>query len=124
MEQLILHLFGDYVTQTDWMAKNKINDIRVASVHALVYTLPFLFLTNSIYALLIICITHIFIDRFRIARYIIFMRNKITNWALKWEDCNITGSHKSLPDWLAVWLMIICDNTLHLTINYLSLRFL
>ena len=76
MEQLLLHLIGDYITQTDWMAKNKINDIRVASLHAIIYSLPFLFITHSLLALSVICITHIFIDRYRIARYVIFAKNK------------------------------------------------
>lgn len=124
MEQLILHLIGDYVTQTDWMAKNKINNIWIATCHAIVYTLPFLLITHSWFALAVICITHIFIDRYMIARYIIFFKNKMTDWTLRWEDCSVTGYHKSMPLWLSIWLMIICDNTLHLTINYLALNFL
>lgn len=34
------------------------------------------------------------------------------------------GYHKDRPAWLAVWLMIAADNTLHLAINHLALRFL
>jgi len=42
MEQLILHLTGDYLLQSDWMALNKIKSNRAAATHALVYSLPFL----------------------------------------------------------------------------------
>ena len=44
MEQLIAHLFGDYVFQNDWMAQNKTSSDWAAVVHAVVYTLPFLLL--------------------------------------------------------------------------------
>ena len=123
MLQLLLHLTGDYILQTDWMAKNKTSSSLVAGVHALVYSLPFLILKPSILAFSIILITHFFIDRFRLARFVIFAKNKTTNISLKWEDCCDTGYHKDTPSWLAVWLLIITDNTLHLIINYTALKF-
>jgi hypothetical protein len=42
VEQLILHLLGDYVTQSDWMARNKTKALLPAFWHAAVYSLPFL----------------------------------------------------------------------------------
>jgi len=41
-----------------------------------------------------------------------------------WAECSGTGYHQDRPVWLAVWLMIIADNTLHLICNGLALKFL
>ncbi|MEO1858099.1 MAG: DUF3307 domain-containing protein [Rubritalea sp.] len=124
MIQLILHLIGDYITQTDWMANNKTKNSLAAGSHAIVYSLPFLILKPSIEAFSVILITHFFIDRFRLARFVVYAKNWITQPSLKWADCEGTGYHKDTPPWLAVWLMIAADNTLHLTINYAALSFL
>lgn len=121
MEQLLIHLWGDYITQTDWMAQEKTKRNFAALCHTIVYTIPFMLITQSILALNIIGITHYFIDRYRLARYVVFAKNWITNRNLKWVDCNATGYHKDTPPWLAFWLLIIADNTLHLTINYFAL---
>lgn len=124
MEQLLIHLWGDYITQTDWMANNKTKHNLAAFAHTTVYTLPFMLLTQSLTALLVIGITHFYIDRYRLARYVLFAKNWITDRTLKWADCNVTGYHKDTPAWLAIWLMIIADNVLHLTINYAAIRWL
>jgi hypothetical protein len=124
MEQLILHLIGDYLTQTDWMAKNKTRCIRIAGIHATVYSLPFLLLSPSMIAFAVIVLTHVAIDRYRLARFVVFAKNKLTEPGLQWIDASKTGFHKDTKPWLAVWLLIIVDNTLHLTINYISLRWL
>ena len=70
MEQLILHLTGDYLLQSDWMALNKIKNSRAAATHALVYSLPFLLLQPSWTAWFVIFFTHFLIDRFALAKYI------------------------------------------------------
>ncbi len=125
MEQLLLHLFGDYITQTDWMAKNKTNDLLPAIIHSGVYSLPFfIFLDISFMAWFVIYTTHIVIDRYRLARYVVFAKNWITQPSLKWADCNATGYHKDAPPWLAFWLLIIADNTIHLSINYFAIKYL
>jgi len=124
MIQLILHLVGDYVTQTDWMAKNKTSSSVAAGAHALVYSLPFLILDPSLMAFAVILVTHFFIDRFRLARYVIYAKNKATAPSLKWEDCQSTGYHKDDPAWLTVWLLIAADNTIHLAINYAAILYL
>lgn len=124
MEQLILHLIGDYVTQTDWMARNKKRQMLVAVLHALVYSLPFLLLSPSWLAMLVIFSTHTVIDRYRMARFVIYAKNKVTQPDLQWADASATGYHKDTPPWLATWLLIIVDNTMHLTINYAALRWL
>lgn len=125
MLQLILHLIGDYVTQTDRMANEKVKDIRMALLHAFIYSVPFyIFIDMSIVAFLTIFLTHAVIDRYRVVKYVIFARNRLHDKTLRWEDCSATGYHKDKPVWLTVWLMIIADNTLHLTINYLAIAYL
>lgn len=146
MEQLILHLFGDYVTQSDWMANNKTKRFWPAFWHALVYSLPFLFI-GSLAAVAVIFVTHFFIDRYRLARFVVYAKNflaprysyecvneqtntgrkvqplAIPNW-WPWGACKDTGYHNSRPAWLAVWLLIAADNTLHLAINYAALQWI
>ena len=124
MLQLILHLIGDYITQTDYMANNKTKSLRIAFLHAIVYTIPFILLTQSPAALLVILISHAIIDRYRLARYVIFAKNYLNDRTLKWEDCDKTGYPSNRPEWLTVWLMIIVDNTLHLTINFIAISYM
>ena len=61
MLQLILHLIGDYLLQSDWMAQNKTKCSKAAAAHAITYSLPFLILEPSVAAFSVICITHLFI---------------------------------------------------------------
>lgn len=137
MEQLILHLIGDYITQSDWMANGKTSSSIPAAVHATVYSLPFLLLRPSLTAFAMILITHFFIDRFRLAKYVVWIKNLLYPWEYNdvfagyvpddkyiWDNCKTTGYPSETPIWLAVWLMIIADNTMHLTINFLSLKYL
>jgi len=121
MEQLILHLLGDYVTQSDWMAQHKTKNSFAAFVHATIYALPFL-LIGSLTAVLIIWSTHWLIDRFRLARFVCYAKN-LAGWPwLKWRDCAATGYPSDRPAWITVWLMIAADNTMHMAINYAALR--
>lgn len=143
MTQLILHLLGDYVTQSNWMALNKAKSTWAAFCHATVYSLPFLYIASWT-AWLIIWSTHLLIDRFALARYVVYAKNQVLSPAAadlffgyrsygtlaelkaqdeaapkfeKWSECSTTGYHSSTPDYLARWLLIACDNTMHLTIN-------
>lgn len=141
MIQLILHLVGDYLTQSDWMAQNKTKAHWPAFCHALVYSLPFAFICPSWVAWGVIFSTHFLIDRYRLARYVVWLKNILLGpafWGfayetevgskamdkLMWHDCSGTGYHKDTPAWLAVWLMIAADNTLHLAINASALAWL
>ncbi len=108
MEQLICHLIGDYWLQTNIMSNNKTKDITWAIIHGLAYIIPFLFITKSVLALLIICITHIIIDRYR----------------LSFKLCSLINPDLfNAPDYLKIWILIIQDNTLHLLINYLAINY-
>jgi hypothetical protein len=124
MEQLLLHLIGDYITQTDWMARSKVHTTVAAFSHAIMYSVPFLLLSPSMTAIAVIAISHFLIDRFRLARYVVFAKNKLTDWHLTWDDCKDTGFPSFVPAGQAFWLMILVDNTMHLSINYASLRWL
>lgn len=124
MEQLLLHLIGDYVLQTDWMARTKTRSSVATLAHALVYALPFLLLSPSVAAIAVIAGSHFLIDRFRLARHVAFAKNKLTDWQLRWTDCSATGFPSTVPPGQAFWLMIMIDNTMHLSINYAALRWL
>jgi hypothetical protein len=125
-DQLVLHVLGDYVTQTDHMALNKVQFPSVAALHALIYTLPFLFLTQSPYAMVFIFGSHMLIDHYRLARYVAFAKNQFAPalWRRPWEDCNVTGYHKARPVWMTVWLYIVIDNFMHVLCNAAAIRYL
>ena len=147
MTPLILHLVGDYLLQSDWMAQNKTKSTWAAVCHATTYALPFAFIA-SVNAWLVIWFTHLLIDRFRLSRYVVWLKNVlfqpgfiragschrsvpgheveqvnlIRRW--NWSNCSATGYPSDTPPWMAVWLTIIADNTIHLAINQLSLNYL
>jgi hypothetical protein len=126
IQQLICHLIGDYVIQSSWMANEKIKKSYVAAIHSLIYSLPFLLLGISLVAWIAIVIPHFFIDRFRLARHVIYLKNMMApkgQWK-PWSECNKTGYHNTIPDWLSVWLLIVTDNTIHLVTNGIALHYL
>jgi hypothetical protein len=121
MGQLLCHLWGDYILQSDWMAQHKTKSDLAALVHAVLYSLAFLVLDPSTLGLAIIFVTHFFIDRFRLARFVVWAKN----WMgpnLPFSECSATGYPSDRPAFMAVWLLIIADNVLHLTINFVALR--
>lgn len=216
MPQLLAHLFGDYILQSDWMTQNKTKRSWPALVHALLYALCFVWVCYlpgyvtvhnppcvtyldergnetlcvteglqipanatgyNVYAVrpaadvihkgyfrwlpwLVIFSTHFLIDRYRLARYVVWAKNwlgpkkfwyrhgpqawsddleVIKNYAgenFKVDDYYIwysptpplwgcpTGYPPTTQPWLSTWLLIIADNTLHLAINYVALRWL
>lgn len=141
MEQLIAHLVGDYVLQTDHMAERKSKSLLVAFGHAAVYSLPFLFILDVPIlefvafpyfpfpyspALLTIVVTHALIDHFRLARYVVWAKNQLAPKVYRYpfEKAAWHGYQANKPDWLAGWLYIIADNTIHLLVNYCAIRWL
>lgn len=156
--QLLAHAVGDYLLQSDWMAREKTSRLPVALVHALTYSLPFLALRPSLAAWAVIVVTHALIDRYRLARYVVWAKEWLspagflhlaarigraptvtTDEAGAWDtapgwldapgrpaplsECP-TGYAPDKPPWMAVWLLIIADNTLHVAINGAALRWL
>lgn len=153
-DQLVLHALGDYVIQSDWMANTKTSKSIPCLAHAVSYTLPFLLVTTSWPALVVIAGTHFVIDRWRLARYVCWLKNFLQprfEWArpcecgpeekcgkacrtararvsmvrnYPWSECSGTGYHKDRPAWMAVWLMIIADNVMHVVCNAAALKWL
>lgn len=144
MIELFCHLLGDYFLQSDWMAVNKTREWSICLLHAMIYATVFFvamifkYLPLKFYAFLVILSTHFLIDYTRLAKYIGYAKNLIApkSWRLNWELCKQTGycietSEQDRrwysgckPEWMAVWLMIILDNTLHIMINHFSLLYL
>lgn len=123
-DQLVAHAVGDYILQSDWMANEKTKQSAAALAHAITYTLAFLFITQRPVPLLVIAGTHFVIDRWRIARYLVWAKNWLAPTNKPWSDCKGTGYPSDRPPWMAVWLLIIADNTLHVLCNGLALYYL
>lgn len=149
-DQLLVHAVGDYIFQSDWMAQNKTKQSLAAGVHALVYSAGFLIFRPSLLAFATILVTHFFIDRFRLARYVVWGKNwlgplyeqviirtdrfgnsdfQTEHWRRKnptptFAECKATGYPPNSPVWLATWLLIIADNILHVAINGIALKYL
>jgi hypothetical protein len=124
MPELLAHLWGDYVLQTERMALRKAISWRWATIHAACYTLPFLFITLDLGSLFVIFSTHVVIDRLALARRLVMCRNA---WDLVGRGDNLnatTGFSEKIPAWLAFGLMVIVDNTIHLTINHWAIHYL
>lgn len=119
MLPLLFHLIGDYVIQNDWMAQNKTKSNKAAAIHALSYAALFAFIAPSVAAWLVIFWTHFFIDRYRLATYWIRFWNRVPT-----EDAGPFGYSKGKPEYMSFWLMVIIDNTMHLSINHLALAYL
>jgi hypothetical protein len=150
-DQLVAHAVGDYLLQSDWMANEKTKRHVAAAAHAITYALPFLFFHPSLAAMAVIIGTHFVIDRWRLARFVVFAKNRLAprgrrsaswagpqptqgedsrpvirhrEWRTPWKLCRNTGYPDDRPAWLAVWLLIIADNVLHVLINGAALRWL
>lgn len=124
---ILAHLVGDYVLQSHWMATQKTERWWPAVVHGVVYTLPFLLVTQSPIALTVIAFTHIVIDHYRLAKHVSWLKNLVgpRRYRPKFSDAMSNGGYDpSTPVWLSTWLMIITDNSLHMIINAVSVIFL
>lgn len=131
MIQVLVHLVGDYLLQNDWMASTKKRPGRVGalacSVHVVLYTLPFLVLTRSIWALLVILVTHWAIDRTTVISRVIWLKNQFApkDFRYSWGQARHNAGYPSdRAPYLAVWLAIIVDNTVHLLINAFAIGYL
>lgn len=125
-DQLLAHAIGDYILQSDWMANEKTKKSVAALCHAITYSLPFLIFAPSYEAFMVIAGTHFIVDRWRLARYVVYLKNFCAPQAYRyqWVQCSGTGYHNDRPVWLSVWLLIIADNVMHVLINGLALKYL
>jgi hypothetical protein len=145
-DQLVIHAIGDYILQSDWVATTKTKKSVAALAHVVMYSLPFLLLTQAPAALAFIAGTHFVIDRWRLARFVCWAKNWIAVPSMKactcngpdekcsecdkpvinlpWSRCTATGYPPDRSAWLTVWLLIITDNIMHVVLNGIALRYL
>lgn len=120
MEQLLLHLFGDFIVQNDWMALNKKKNgligFLTCSIHCISYSLPFFLITNWM-GVLLICISHFALDRTYVTEKFLKLRNGVKN-------TSNFGFKKERPFEITFWLMVITDNVIHLICNYFIITYL
>jgi hypothetical protein len=147
MPQLLCHIWGDFILQSDWMAMNKSKRSLPCLVHVLIYTSCFLLLTLSWKALLVIGATHFILDRWHTPlKRLIWLKNHAGPGFkfVPFKKCEATGYYDNLLNevlwkpytreeingfgprlnFITIWLYIVTDNCLHLTINYLALTYL
>ncbi|MCG7607137.1 DUF3307 domain-containing protein [Mycobacterium sp. CnD-18-1] len=120
---VLAHMVGDYLIQSDWMAQEKTKRWWPAIAHAVTYGLPFLLVTQSPLALLVIIGTHAVIDHYRLARHFVWFKNQFAPKAFRPPHTG-TGHALDRPDWLSVWLLIIADNVIHTLINVAAVAWL
>ncbi|USG63289.1 DUF3307 domain-containing protein [Brevibacillus ruminantium] len=101
---LIAHLIGDYLLQTEWMAKYKAERWWPLLAHCFVYTLvvgliSFLWLPTALswWAILLIFVSHVLMDR---RGFVFFWYRRVMR---------VTDDRNK-------WLMIMVDQTFHLII--------
>jgi hypothetical protein len=126
MNQLVSHMVGDYIVQNHWEANAKVKNWLPAISHAAKYTAAFLPLTRSPVRLAVIGGTHLVLDRYRLAKQVAWAKNQIgvpKSARYPWsEGKENNGFPADVPPWMSIWLMILVDNSIHMTINYLALR--
>jgi Protein of unknown function (DUF3307) len=118
MEQILLHLFGDYLLQSGKMAVEKSRSWFWATFHVVLYTIPFLLITRNPVALGIIGGTHLLIDRFSLAKYIMQFKGTLPNDVFTYPD----GTTVRYFSGNLFLVYVVTDNSLHLIINYFALK--
>lgn len=75
-DQIFAHIAGDYILQSHWMATEKTKRSLAAAVHVVFYAIPFVVAFKpSLLALIVIAGTHFVIDRWRLARFVVYVKN-------------------------------------------------
>lgn len=144
---ILVHVLGDYFTQSDYIAIHKNKETRPCISHVFLYTLCFLILTTSWQALLFIGATHFILDRWghKWLKKLIWLKNHF-NPKLEYPPfrlCDNTGYYDDSPynsytgnehtlkrygpprhREITWWLYIIQDNAIHLFCNFIALAFL
>ncbi len=122
-DQIVAHFVGDYILQSDWMVREKGTNSIAAVVHVVFYTLPFVLITQNPLTLAVIAGSHFAIDRWRLARFVVWAKNRPWPGSRPWAECTKTGYPPDMPIWMSTWLLIIVDNTLHIVINGLAIYY-
>jgi hypothetical protein len=100
-DQIVAHLVGDYILQSDWMANEKTKRSVAALAHVLCYSLPFLFFRPSLAAWAFIGVTHFVIDRWRLARWVVYFKNWLAPWTEfeLYDDSNVARADPQCRCW-------------------------
>lgn len=122
MKQFLAHLVGDYVLQSHYEATQKMDHWTPAVTHAVKYSAAFLPLTRDVRALAVIGGTHLLLDHYRLAKHVNFAKNQLAPKAYRPVDLANAGSTAETPQGLAMALMIVTDNTIHMLINEWALN--
>lgn len=134
--QVLAHLVGDFVLQSDELANAKTTQTRAALWHVAIYGLAFwLIMGASWKAMAFVIGSHFVIDRWRLARHVGWAKNWLGPsgiWWLAtrenisrpkpWAECSKTGYDSEKSVWMAVWLMIIVDQVLHIACNAIAMQ--
>lgn len=126
---LAAHVIGDYLIQSDWMAQEKLRKSSVALLHGLTYGIPFIPVVVTldtrwpVAAWLVITLTHAVIDRFRLARHLVWFKNQFAPFSFR-PPHTATGHGLDRPEFLTVWLLILVDNIVHMAINVAAVMWL
>ncbi len=123
-DQLVAHAVGDYLLQSEWMAREKTWQPLAALAHSVLYVVPFLFITRNPLTLAVIGGTHFIVDHWHLARYIAWLKNRPWPGSRPWSECKATGFSPDTPVWAAGWLVVIIDNIVHILINGLAIHWL
>lgn len=123
-DQIVAHAVGDYILQSDWMARHKPKRSLAALAHVVFYALPFLFITRNPLSLGIIAGSHFVIDRWGLSRYVIWGWSRLWPGSRPWSECSKTGHPPDVPDYLARWLCIIVDQIMHILINGAAITYI
>lgn len=66
---IVCHIVGDYLLQTDYMAREKNNNLYILFVHCVCYCLPFIYVYGLTYKTMWLFASHIFMDWMKIKGY-------------------------------------------------------
>lgn len=109
MNFILAHFIGDFLFQTDWMARNKKHNFYICFVHVMCYMIPFLFVDINWLQFFLIAVQH-------------FLQDK-TNF-IKWY-CKTFGIFQGeLKQKILPWGHFIIDQIFHFVWIYYVIYFL
>ena len=109
MNWFIAHLVGDFLLQTDWMAKNKKENSWACTAHVACYILPFLLFADLTWQqFILITAQHWIQDRTYIVKLSMIHITRQRNFA---------QNEMFLP-----WSLIVVDNVWHLVCLYIIIE--
>lgn len=112
----LAHRVGDWLLQNHWMAIHKTHSSAVAALHGAVYALPFIPLCGSVWAWLVIAVSHAVIDRYRLPRHMAWARNQFAPRRYRYpyaQRHQNEGMAEEVPRWLSTHVRMETDATMH-----------